>query len=229
VVTTDGFIISHGMERIEALPDGEVKSFVGEYKPEYYLLNFDKPITMGALDLQDYYFEHKRQEVEAIRQSQAVIEEVGREFAALSGRSYGLFEEYRLKDADLAIIAMGSTAGTAKDVIDGLRNKGVKAGLVKPRVYRPFPKYEIAAALKGLKAIAVMDRSDSLNAHEGPLCLEVKGALYDIGVNKTLINYIYGLGGRDIKISEIEAVFVDLAEAVKGSKIDKVNYLGVRE
>jgi len=229
VVTTDGFIISHGMERIEIIDDAEVKQFVGEYKPENYLLNLDKPITVGALDLPDYYFEHKRQEIEAIIKSKAVIEGVAKDFSAKFGRSYGLLEKYKLDGADCAIVAMGSTAGTAKMVVDELRDKGLKVGLLKPRVFRPFPKEEMADALKDLKAIAVMDRSDSMNAHEGPVCLEIKAALFDEGINKILINYIYGLGGRDIRPEEIEGVYNELFEAIKGKSKDKVNYLNVRE
>lgn len=229
VVTTDGFIISHGMERIEIMDDTEVKKIIGEYKPEHYLLNFDKPITVGALDLTDYYFEHKRQAIEAIRNSKSVITNVGEAFGKDFGRPYGLFEKYKLEDAECAIIAMGSTAGTSKVVVDNLRIKGIKAGLLKPRVFRPFPKDEIAAALKDVKAIAVMDRSDSMNGQEGPLCLEVKAALYDKGLNKILLNYIYGLGGREIKLDDIEEVFKDLSESLKGKKLEKVNYLGVRE
>jgi pyruvate ferredoxin oxidoreductase alpha subunit len=229
MVTTDGFIISHGMERLEILDDQVVKDFVGEYKPENYLLNFDKLITVGALDLTDYYFEHKRQQIEAFKDSKAVILDVAKEYAAKSGRSYGLFEKYRMDDAEIAIVAMGSTAGTAKVTIDALREKGVKAGLIKPRVFRPFPKEELADALKGLKAIAVMDRSDSMNGHEGPLCLEIKAALYDKGLNKTVLNYVYGLGGREIRLDEIEAVFNDLSAAVKGTRKSAVIYLSVRE
>ena len=229
VVTTDGFIISHGMERIEMLDDAAVKKFVGEYKPEYYLLNFDKPITLGALDLTDYYFEHKRQEIEAMRDSKAVITDVAAQFQKLAGRSYGLFERYRLDDAECAIVAMGSTAGTAKVVVDGLRSKGMKAGLLKPRVFRPFPKEELADALKNLKAIAVMVRSDAMIGQEAPLCLEVKAALFDKGLNKAVLNYIYGLGGREIKLDEIEKVYSDLSESIKGHPKSKVNYLGVRE
>ena len=237
VVTTDGFIISHGMERIEILDDAEVKKFVGDYKPEYYLLNFDKPVTVGALDLQDYYFEHKRQEVEAMRNSKPVILDAAGQYQKASGRIYGLFEKYKLDDAECAIVAMGSTAGTTKVVVDALRSKGIKAGLLKPRIFRPFPAEEIADALKDVKAIAVMDRSDSMNANEGPVCLEVKAALYDAsaslgtgkGLNKTVIDYVYGLGGREIRPDEIEGVYKDLSDSLKGKKFDRVNYLGVRE
>ena len=229
IVTTDGFIISHGMERMEIIDDQEVKKFVGEYKPEYYLLKLDKPITVGALDLTDYYFEHKRQEIEAMRDSKSIIVDVGKDFGNKFGRPYDLFEKYRLDDADCAIVAMGSTAGTAKVVVDDLRSKGLKVGLLKQRVFRPFPKEELAEALKGLKAIAVMDRSDSMNGQEGPLCLEIKAALFDKGLNKILLNYIYGLGGREIKLDDIEGIYRDLIESLKGKKLDKIIYLGVRE
>ncbi|MDD5437455.1 MAG: transketolase C-terminal domain-containing protein, partial [Candidatus Omnitrophica bacterium] len=141
----------------------------------------------------------------------------------------GLFEEYKLEDADCAIVAMGSTAGTAKVVVDELREKGLKVGLLKPRVFRPFPQDEIADALKGLKAIAVMDRSDSLNGCEGPLCTEVKTALFDKGLNKIVANYISGLGGREIGISDLEGVYKNLNDASNGKAIDKITYLGVRE
>ncbi len=229
MVTTDGFIISHGMERLEILSDEDVKTFVGQYKPKDYLLNFDKLITVGALDLTDYYFEHRRQLIEAIKNSKAVILDVAKDYAKKTGRSYGLFEEYKMEDAKVAIVAMGSTAGTTKVKVDELREKGLKVGLLKPRVFRPFPKEELAEALKGLDAIAVMDRSDSGNGQEGPLCLEIKAALYDKGINKTIINYVYGLGGRDIKMEEIESIYNDLFALVKGGKKDKVIYLGVRE
>ena len=228
IVTTDGFIISHGMERIEILSDEDVKKFIGEYKPEHYLLKTENPITIGALDLPDYYFEHRRQVAEAMKDSKSIISDVGREYGQKSGRPYELFEKYKLDDAEYAIVAMGSTAGTTKVVIDSLRDKGMKAGLLKPRVFRPFPKEEIADALKGLKAIAVMDRSDSMNGGEGPLCLEVKAALYDKGLNKTMVNYIYGLGGREIRIQDIEDIYKEISDAAKGKAVDKVNYLGVR-
>jgi len=229
MVTTDGFIISHGMERVEILDDKEVKDFVGQRKPEQYLLNLEKPITLGALDLPDYYFEHRRQLAEAMKESKAVILKVAEEFKKRFGRSYGLFEAYKLDDADFAIVAMGSTAGTTKVVVDALRQKGIKAGLLKPRVFRPFPKEEIADILKNVKAIAVMDRSDALTGHEGPLCVEVKAALFDLNTHKAVLNYIYGLGGREIRLDDVESVYKDLAELVKGKKKDRVMYLGVRE
>jgi pyruvate ferredoxin oxidoreductase alpha subunit len=229
IVTTDGFIISHGMERVDIFDDKEVKDFVGVRKPENYLLNLDKPVTLGALDLQDYYFEHRRQLAEAMKDSKKIILDVAEQFAAKFGRSYGLYEAYKLDDAEYAIVAMGSTAGTAKVVVDKLRASGVKAGILKPRVFRPFPKDEIVEALKNSKTIAVMDRSDTISANEGPLCIEIKSALFDKGCGKTVLNYIYGLGGREIRPDDIEAVYRDLAEAAKGKAKEKITYLGVRE
>jgi len=229
IVTTDGFIISHGMERVDIFDDKEVKDFVGARKPEHYLLNVDKPVTLGALDLQDYYFEHRRQLAEAMKDSKTVVLGVAKEFKEKFGRSYGLFEAYKLDDAEFAIVAMGSTAGTAKVVVDKLRSSGTKAGLLKPRVFRPFPSGEIVEALKNLKAVAVLDRSDSLSANEGPLCTEIKAALFDKGCGRTVLNYIYGLGGREIRPEDIESVYNDLAEAVKGKAKNNIVYLGVRE
>ena len=229
MVTTDGFIISHCMENIETIDDDKAKAYIGAYKPEYSVLDVDKPITVGALDLQDYYFEHKYAAAEAMRAAKEVILEVGRDFGKKFGRTYGLFEEYRLDDAEVAIVAIGSTAGTAKVVVNSLREKGIKAGLLKPRVFRPFPYVEMAKALSRIKAVAVFDRSDSYNSAGGPLFTEIRSALYDSSVRPMLINYIYGLGGRDISKEEIEGVYHELEAIVKTGKINNVyRYLGVR-
>jgi pyruvate ferredoxin oxidoreductase alpha subunit len=229
MVTTDGFIISHCMERIETIDDDKAKAYIGAYKPEYSVLDIDKPITVGSLDLQDYYFEHKYAVAEAMRAAKEVILEVGKDFEKKFGRSYGLFEEYRLDDADVAIVAIGSTAGTAKVVVDALREKNIKAGLLKPRVFRPFPYIEMANVLSKIKAVAVFDRSDSYSSAGGPLFTEIRSALYDSAVRPKLINYIYGLGGRDISKEEIEGVFHELEGIAKTGKINNVyKYLGVR-
>lgn len=160
----DGFITSHSIENIELIEDDVVKKFIGKYKPEHYLLNDKEPIAVGPLDLQAYLFEHKFAQAEAMRRSKNVILEVSKEFEQLTGRSYSLFEEYKLEDAEFAIVCMNSTAGTTKYVVDNLRNKGIKAGLLKLRIYRPFPAYEISQALQHLKAVAILDKADSLNA-----------------------------------------------------------------
>ncbi len=229
MVTTDGFIISHCMDKMEVLDDKVVKDYIGEYKPEYALLDVEKPITVGALDLQDYYFEHKYAVAQAMKAAKDVIIEVGKEFGKKFGREYGLFEAYKLDDAEIAMVALGSTAGTAKFVVDELREKGVKAGLLKLRVFRPFPHEEIARALSGLKAVAVMDRSDSFNSAGGPVFTEIRSALFDLEKRPKLINYIYGLGGRDFKTDEIGRIFDVLAGVAKTGKVASIyNYIGVR-
>lgn len=226
MATTDGFIISHCMSKIETLEDDEAKKYVGEYKPELPLLDIKDPKTFGLLDLQDYYFEHKMPVIEAMKEAKKVILEVGKEFGEKYGREYGFFEKYKMDDAEVAIVALGSTAGTTKVVVDDLRDKGVKAGLLKLRVFRPFPAEELAEVLAPLKAVAIMDRSDSYNTQGGPLFTEIRSAMFDLEKKPKLINYIYGLGGRDIGLEEINAIYTDLANA---EKMATVNYLGVRE
>ena len=230
LVTTDGFIISHALEVVDLISDREVKSFIGQYRPERSLLDTRRPYTLGALDLQDFYFEHKRQEAEAMYNTPPVIKEVGEEFAGKFGRKYGLLEEYRLKDAEIGIVVLGSTAGTCRMVIDNLRKKGTKAGMLKIRVFRPFPHREIAKALSSLKAAAVMDRVDGVAGFGSPTFSEVRAALYDLPRKPPVINYIYGLGGREISLEEIASVYEDLRRIARTGKVKKmVNYLGVRE
>jgi pyruvate ferredoxin oxidoreductase alpha subunit len=230
MITFDGFIISHAMERVEILEDEEVRKFIGEFKSPHSLLDIDNPLTYGPLDLYDYYFEHKRQQVQAMEKTPAVIKRVGEEFEKLSGRSYNLMEEYKLEDAELIIVAAGSTAGTVKAAVDELRDEGVKAGLLKIRVFRPFPYKEIAEVLSKAEAVAVLDRSASFGAQGGPLFLEVRSSLFEEERRPSVINYIYGLGGRDIKVKEIKQVYTHLKEIAQGKKpIQFVNYLSVRE
>jgi len=230
MVTTDGFIISHGMESMEVLEDNEVKEFIGEYKPKYTLLDVDNPITMGAIDFTDYYFEHKRQTIEAMRLSKDIIAKIGSEFGTKFGRYYGFFEEYKLNDADIGILVLGSTAGTSKVVIDELRREGIKAGMLKLRIFRPFPAQEIAQLLHKLPCLAVMDRCDSLNGQGGPVFTEVRSALYEFDSKPKMINYIYGVGGRDVSIDMIRSVYEDLKNLLNTGKIDKqIRYLGVRK
>ena len=230
MVTTDGFIISHCMEKIETLDDDVVKNYIGEYKRENSILDTDHPVTVGALDLQDYYFEHKMPVAEAMKAAKDIIVEVGKEFGKKFGRTYGLFEKYKLDDADIAIVVLGSTAGTAKVVVDELRNKRIKAGMLKLRVFRPFPAAEIAQALGKAKAVAVMDRSDSFSSQGGPVFTEVRSALFDTPMKPKVVSFIYGLGGRDVKMPDIMQVFDSLQKIVQTGKVENlVNYLGVRE
>jgi len=190
----------------------------------------DNPISMGPLSLPFHYFEAKRQQAEAMKDATPVILQVAEEFYKATGRRYGLFEEYKMDDAEVAIVIINSTAGTAKDVVDELRDQGVKAGLIKIRVYRPFPVEQITAALAKCKAVAVMDKADSLNGAGGPLFTDVTSAMFGRVDGVKVVNYIYGLGGRDVKTDDIKEVYTDLQEIVKTGKVKEVyNYLGVRE
>ncbi len=231
-VCQDGFITSHGMEKVEIFDDADVKAFVGEYKPQWPLLDIDNPKTFGPLDFYDYYYEHKRQQVEAMANSQQVILDVAAEFNKKFKRDYGLFEAYKLDDADVAVVVVNSTAGTAKVVVDQLRGEGLKVGLLKPRVFRPFPAQEIAQALGGIKAVAVMDRSISFGAMQnaGPLFLELLAGLTANGVQVPVADYVYGLGGRDILPREIEGVYRDALKMAETGQVEQmVTYLSVRE
>ena len=164
-----------------------------------------------------------------MRNAKQVILDVSKDFEKMTGRHYSLFEEYMLEDAEIAIVCMNSTAGTTKFVVDALREKGIKAGLLKIRVYRPFPGEEVAKALSGLKAVAVLDKSDSLNAAGGALFEDVVSSLYVNNVSVPVINYVYGIGGRDTKASDIESVYTDLLEIKENGNIDNpYRYLGVR-
>lgn len=230
MVCQDGFITSHSIENIELENDEEVKKFVGQYKPEHYLLNDKEPIAIGPLDLQAYLFEHKAQQAEAMKNAKKVIKEVAKEFEKWTGRKYEFFEKYKLDDAEIAIVCMNSTAGTTKAVVDELREKGVKAGLLKLRMFRPFPAEEIAEALQGLKAVAILDKADSLNSAGGALFEDVTSAMYVNKKQVPMVNYIYGIGGRDTTTMQIETVYNDLQEIVKtGETGNPYRYLGLRK
>ncbi len=229
MVCQDGFITSHSIENIELVEDEKVKEFVGKYKPEHYLLNRNEPMAIGPLDVQPYLFEHKYQQANAMRNAKKVIEEVSKEFEKMTGRKYSFFEEYKLDDAEIAIVCMNSTAGTTKYVVDALRAKGVKAGLLKLRMFRPFPAEEIAKALSHLKAVAVLDKSDSLNGAGGALFEDVASSMYVNNEHVPIVNYVYGIGGRDTTSYDIEGVYKDLEEIAKTGKIDNpYRYFGVR-
>ena len=228
-VCQDGFITSHSIENIELIEDSKVKDFVGEYKPEHYLLNAKEPIAVGPMDLQAYLFEHKYQQVQAMKKAKQVILDVAKDFEKLTGRKYSLFEEYKLEDAEIAIICMNSTAGTTKVVVDALREQGIKAGLLKLRVYRPFPAEEISKAVKNVKALAVLDKAESLSSCGGPLFTDVTSGLFANDVHVPTVGYVYGIGGRDTTTNDITSVYQDLQEIVETGKIDNpYRYLGLR-
>ena len=229
MICQDGFITSHSIENIELENDEDVKKFVGEYHPKHYLLNKKEPMAIGPLDLQAYLFEHKAQQGEAMKAAKQVILDVSKEFEKWTGRHYDLFEEYKLDDAEIAVVCMNSTAGTTKAVVDKLRDQGVKAGLLKIRVYRPFPGEEVAKALSHLKAVAILDKSDSLNAIGGALFEDVVSSMYVAKQNVPVVNYVYGIGGRDTTEKEIKSVYTDLAEIAKDGKVENpYRYLGLR-
>ncbi|MDD4503604.1 MAG: pyruvate ferredoxin oxidoreductase [Clostridiaceae bacterium] len=230
MVCQDGFITSHAVENIQLLEDDKVRTFIGEYKPEHYLLNSDEQIAMGPLDLPVHCFEHKREQVQGMINAKKIILEVAKEYEKLSGRKYEYFEEYKLKDAEVAIVIINSTAGTAKTVVDSLREKGIKAGLLKIRVFRPFPGAEIAEALRHVKGLAVMDKAEGLSGVGGPLGADIKSALYGRADGIKVVNFIYGLGGRDVRVDDIETVYNELLEILKTGKVGETyRYLGVRE
>ncbi|HAV42531.1 TPA: pyruvate ferredoxin oxidoreductase, partial [bacterium] len=230
MICVDGFIISHSIERIEYLEDGPAKDFVGEFKPLNPLLDLENPKSIGPLILTDYYHEFKRAQHEVITENvKGVVLDVAEAFEEMSGRKYGLFEAYRLDDAQIAIVILNSAAGTSKDVIDEFRGRGIKAGLLKPRLFRPFPYEEIGSALKGLKAVAVMDRADSFGGY-GPLFMEISSALYPFKERPIVINKIYGLGGRDFLPCHAEGVLLELIKTAETGRVKAIKeYIGARE
>ena len=231
MICQDGFITSHAIENIELVETDKVKQFVGEYKPQHYLLNKDEAIAVGAYATPVYYMESKRLQAQAMIDAKDVIRKVGAEFGEMTGRSYELIEKYMMDDAEQAIIIIGSSAGTAKAAVNELRAQGKKVGLIKIRSFRPFPAEDIADALKGVKAFAAMDKDDSFNAHCGPIYAETCAALYAHGVLAPRgINYIYGLGGRDVRVESIKTVFAELEKiAATGETGETYRYLDVRE
>ncbi|MDQ1351822.1 MAG: pyruvate ferredoxin oxidoreductase alpha subunit [Acidobacteriota bacterium] len=214
MVGLDGFITSHEMTNIWLVETGEVTDFVGKCNPAYSLLDSNNPVTVGSLDTPDYYFEHKVNQLQGMENARKVIKEVGKEFGDRFSRYYGYFESYKLEDAEYAIVLMSSAAGAAKEVVDELRSNGEHVGLLKLRVFRPFPHQELKEALSHLEAIAVLDRALIPGSFGGPLFNETRAALYDMeDKNLPLVfPYVYGLGGRDITIDNFRDVFRDIEE-----------------
>ena len=240
MVLLDGFVVSHTLQDVALLPDEVVKEFVGRRriplvnvmgKAVPYKLDVENPLTMGPLALFDYYFEHKRQQEEAMKNAKDVIVKVNDEFARLTGRKVGdgLIQSHRMEDAEMALICLGSTAGTTRTVVNELREKGVRAGLVKIRSFRPFPAHEIIDAVKGVKALGVLDRSGGYGAVGGPLFNEVRSILYDYDERPFVVDYIYGLGGRDMHSTLIKEVYDDLESVVKAEQVKQTfKFVGVR-
>ncbi|MDF2838921.1 MAG: porA [Evtepia sp.] len=230
MICQDGFITSHAVENITLLEDDEVRRFVGQYCPEQYLLKADNPLAVGPYDISAYYMEHKKQQAEAMKNAKQVILDVANRFEALTGRKYGFFEEYQMEDAQVAILLIGSSAGTAKVTADHLRSQGEKVGVIKLRVFRPFPMEELASALSHCKVVAVLDKCEGFSASGGPLFAETRSALYDLDNRPQLINYVYGLGGRDIHVGHFEEIYHHLFKIVSTGQLgERYIHLGQRE
>ena len=230
MICQDGFITSHAVENIELMDDDVVKNFVGEYEPEEFLLNAGKPMAVGPYAISAYAMEARKNQEIALENAKDVILQVAKDYEKISGRKYGFFEEYRTKDADYIMLIMGSAAGTAKQAVDELREQGKKVGVLKLRVFRPFPAKEIAAALSRCKAVAIMDRCESYNGNGGPLGSEVTAALYRNKVMIDAVNYIYGLAGRDFTVENVFDIFAELDDAVtSGTEIEQYQYIGLRK
>jgi pyruvate ferredoxin oxidoreductase alpha subunit len=212
MVELDGFITSHAMTNMLVEETPEIVEFIGKCNPAYSILDKDNPVTVGSIDMPDYYFEHKVNQLHGIKNARKVIKEVGKEFGDRFGRYYGYFEPYKLEDADYAVVLMNSSAGTAKELVDELRNKGEKVGLLKIRVFRPFPYQALKESLSHLKAVAVMDRVLTPGSYGGPLFNEIRSALYDLENRPFVLPYIYGLGGRDIAVNHFRNVFGEIKE-----------------
>jgi len=241
IVGLDGFTISHTLERTDVLPEETVKKFVGERKFPMVLnhegktvpfkLDPENPMLMGPNVSPNYYFEFKRQQEEAMRNALKKIQEINTEYAKLSGRSYGngLVDAYKLDDAEIAILVVGSTAGTLKVIVDQLRQEGVKAGLLRLRTFRPFPVEDLKNTLKNVKILAVMDKSMSPGSLGAAVFNEVRNALYDLKQRPTVVNYIFGLGGRDSSPRDLKRIYEDLIRLAKTGQTESVHYLGLRE
>ena len=230
MICQDGFITSHAVENILLEEDAAVKAFVGEYQPEHYLLKHENPLAVGPYDTCPYYMEHKVQQAHAMQNAKQVILEVAADFEKTFGRKYGLFEAYRMEDAEIAVVLIGSTAGTAKVAVDRLREQGVRAGLVKLRVFRPFPAQELAQVLSQVKAVAVMDKSEGFSGCGGPVFAETRSACYDLPNRPKLIDIVYGLGGRDCAVEDVLRVYSRLQNIVTTGELGPVyTHMGQRE
>ena len=231
MICQDGFIISHGVSNMELLEDEKVKAFVGEYNPKHFLLNADEPMAVGPYAVSCYGMEAKRAQAQGMMNAKQVILDVAEEFEKISGRKYGFFEGYQLEDAEYAIVAIGSACGTTKDAVDELRKDGKKAGLLKVRVFRPFPGKELAEALKHCKAIAILDRCESFSANGGPLAAELLAALFQAKSRAEVLKFVYGLNGRDYTVTEAKQIFADLEEITANGRqeTEEYRYIGLRE
>ncbi len=218
VVNQDGFITSHTAENVHMIPDEKATAFVGELEVVNSLLDNTKPITYGVQTEENWHFEHKARQHNDLLESKSHIKKVFEEFNEKFGREYKIVEQHKVDDADMVIVCIGSTFNTSSLVVDNFREKGIKVGVIAPRVLRPFPYEEFAEALKDTKVVACLDRS-SPNGAVGMLYNEISGALINNEKTPIISNYIYGLGGRDVTIELLSSVFNDLTENLKAGKL----------
>lgn len=239
MVNFDGFTISHTMENVYILEDADVKKFVGKrvfMKTEgprgevEFRLDPENPISIGPLDLQDFYFEHKVQQMEAMKDTLKAIKVVDKEFEKITGRKLEYVYPYKMEDAEVAVVGLGSAMGTVREVVDELRAEGVKAGMVKMRLFRPFPAEELKKALGNVPVLGVMEKAYSIGGPGAPLYIEIKTVLYDAPKRPLVADYINGLGGKDTSPELIRGIFKSLQKIKeKGAVVEPVTYVGVRE
>ncbi|MEO1785246.1 transketolase C-terminal domain-containing protein [Thermodesulfobium sp. 4217-1] len=230
IVGLDAFSISHNTERIELLDDQEVKDFVGEFDPPYSLLNLKQPVSVGAYFLPDYYMEARKNLQETIQNAKKVIVEIHEEYNKKFGKNIpAIMETYKMEDAEYAILAMSSITGVAMLAVDELRSKGIKVGVIRLRLFRPFPAEELYEAISNLKGLAVVERADAYGGASAPIFSELSGACANKKKMPLMANYIIGLGGRDVKIKDMANIFENLMGNVdKGEVKDLRQYIGVK-
>ena len=230
MICQDGFITSHAVMNMQLLDDLTVKEFVGEREPVDYLLNPEETFAVGPYAVSDYYMESRKAQAHAMENAKKVILDVAKDFEKISGRKYGLIEEYKMDDAEYAVVIIGSAAGTTKDAVDRMRANGDKVGLIKVRSFRPFPGEEIAASLKKCKAVAVMDRSEAFSTNGGPLGAETMQAMYTGKCSALAIDIMYGIGGRDVRVEDMMNVYETLKDIAKTGKTGPTyRYMGLRD
>ncbi len=226
ITALDGFITTHAMERCELMDDETVAEFVGQRDALYSLLDTANPVAMGSYTNAEPHYEVKKSQRAAMEAARAVIKEYGDKWADISGRPFDMVDCFECEDADYVVVVIGSCAGNVRHVARQLRAQGKKVGVVRIRVFRPFPAQELADALAHAKAVAVMDRSETYGGQMGPVALETAAALFKAGISVPLKNYFYGLGGPDITLADIERVFSELEGLAAGSVDAQVAYLG---
>jgi len=230
IVNQDGFMTSHTAQGVHILSDDDAYNFVGEYKPMNDMLDFEHPVTHGVQAEEDWHFEHKaRQHKDMMTEVPPKIDEVFAEFEKLTGRKYNPVECYDMDDAEVAVVCMGTSVETAREVAKEMREKGLKAGVVGLRVVRPFPFKAIGDALKDVKAVAALDRSAPGGA-AGMLFNEIAGSLFNTDSKMLLSGYIYGLGGRDLTKAHLVDLFNELQANAEAGKLltQQQQFIGVR-